>query len=270
MAGRRLLGHGMYAPLSGDRAEVAFTVAHDAQGHGVGTLLLRRLAAIAFADGIATFVADVLPDNHRMIDMFRESGFDPSLRSGAGTIEVESPTAPTPEALERYLQRERSAAVAGCRHLLQPDGVVIVGASRRRGTVAGELVHNVLAAGYTDRCISSTTTRTRCRADLRIDRWTTCLARSSWPSLPSRRRRLSVSRARARPRCARARGARGGLRQGRPRRRGAPGRAPAASADRPACGSSGRTAWASATTIRRSRSTRRSRRGRPVAAGSGS
>ena len=63
--------------------------------------------------GSTTFVADVLPDNHRMIDMFRQSGFDPSLRSGAGTIEVELPTAATPEALERYLQRERSAAVTG-------------------------------------------------------------------------------------------------------------------------------------------------------------
>ena len=71
MAGPRLVAHGMYAPLGGDRAEVAFTVAHDAQGHGVGTLLLQRLAGIARADGIATFVADVLPDNHRMIDMFR-------------------------------------------------------------------------------------------------------------------------------------------------------------------------------------------------------
>ncbi len=149
MAGRRLVAHGMYAPLGGDRAEVAFTVAHDAQGHGVGTLLLQRLAGIACADGIATFVADVLPDNHRMIEMFRESGFQPALRSGAGTIEVELPTSLTPEALARYLERERSAAVAGVRHLLQPDGVVIVGASRRRGTVAGELVHNVLAAGHT-------------------------------------------------------------------------------------------------------------------------
>ena len=148
MAGARLVGHGMYAPLAADRAEVAFTVAHDAQGHGVGTLLLRRLAAMACADGIATFVADVLPDNHRMIDMFRQSGFQPALRSDAGTIEVELPTALTPEALERYLARERSAAVAGVRHLLRPDGIVIVGASRRRGTVAGELVHNVLAAGY--------------------------------------------------------------------------------------------------------------------------
>ncbi len=148
VAGQRLLGHGMYAPLGGARAEVAFTVAHPAQGHGVGTLLLQRLAALACDEGIDTFVADVLPDNHRMIDMFRESGFEPTIHSGAGTIEVELPTATTPDARERYVRRERGAAVAGVGHVLQPDGVVVVGASRRRGTVAGELVRNILAAGY--------------------------------------------------------------------------------------------------------------------------
>ena len=34
MAGRRLVAHGMYAPLGGDRAEVAFTVAHERRARG--------------------------------------------------------------------------------------------------------------------------------------------------------------------------------------------------------------------------------------------
>src|SRR5215207_9638873 len=55
-AGPRLVGHAMYAPLDGNRAEMAFTVAHDAQGHGVGTLLLQHLATIACSEGIDTFI----------------------------------------------------------------------------------------------------------------------------------------------------------------------------------------------------------------------
>lgn len=148
VAGRDLLGHGMYAPLDGDRAEVAFTVAPDRKGLGVGTLLLKRLASLARDADIETFVADVLPDNHRMIEMFRESGFPVALRSGEGTIEVQFPTAATPEALERYMQREHIAAVAGVGHMLRPSSVVVVGASRRRGTVSGELVHNILEARF--------------------------------------------------------------------------------------------------------------------------
>jgi acetate---CoA ligase (ADP-forming) len=147
-AGDRLLGHGMYAPIDGSQAEVAFTVAPAAQGRGVGTLLLEQLAATANARGIDMFVAEVLPDNHRMIDVFRQSGFTPSLRSEAGTIAVEFPTAATPEALARYAQRAQLAAVAGVGHLLRPASVMVVGASRRRGTVAGEVVHNLLAAGF--------------------------------------------------------------------------------------------------------------------------
>ena len=42
VAGPRLLGHGMYAPLGSATAEVAFTVEHEAQGHVVGTLLLQQ------------------------------------------------------------------------------------------------------------------------------------------------------------------------------------------------------------------------------------
>jgi acyl-CoA synthetase (NDP forming)/GNAT superfamily N-acetyltransferase len=149
VAGPVLLAHGMYAPLGDARAEVAFTVAPEAQGRGIGTLLLRHLADLAHADGIDRFVAEVLPGNHRMIDMFRQSGFPATVSSRAGTIAVELPTAPTPEALERYGRRERIAAVTGVAHVLRPSGVVVVGASRRRGTVSGELVHNLLAGGYT-------------------------------------------------------------------------------------------------------------------------
>ncbi len=148
LAGSRLLGHGMYAPITPREAEVAFTVAPEAQGRGIATLLLRELAATARDAGVETFVADVLPDNYRMVDVFRSSGFPASIHSRAGTVEVELPTAASPEALERYAQRERLAAIAGVGYLLRPDGVVVVGASRRRGTIAGELVHNLLAGGY--------------------------------------------------------------------------------------------------------------------------
>jgi GNAT superfamily N-acetyltransferase len=47
----------------GDAAEVAFAVADEWQGRGVGTLLVDRLAADARAAGITRFVAEVQPDN---------------------------------------------------------------------------------------------------------------------------------------------------------------------------------------------------------------
>ena len=47
----------------GDVAEVAFAVADEWQGKGVGTLLVERLAEDARAAGITRFRADVRPDN---------------------------------------------------------------------------------------------------------------------------------------------------------------------------------------------------------------
>lgn len=47
----------------GDAAEVAFAVADDLQGKGVGTVLVERLAEDARAAGITRFRADVRPDN---------------------------------------------------------------------------------------------------------------------------------------------------------------------------------------------------------------
>ncbi len=47
----------------GNVAEVAYAVADDWQGHGVGTVLVDRLAADARAAGIERFTAEIRPDN---------------------------------------------------------------------------------------------------------------------------------------------------------------------------------------------------------------
>src|SRR5262245_11220133 len=62
-------------------AEVAFAVEDALQGRGLGTRLLEELAATAAAAGVADFVAEVLPDNRPMLDVFASAGFGTSRRS---------------------------------------------------------------------------------------------------------------------------------------------------------------------------------------------
>jgi acetyl coenzyme A synthetase (ADP forming)-like protein len=131
-----------------DRAEIAFAVADAFQGRGLGTILLGHLAEVAAAAGVTVFGAQVLPENHQMIQVFRDSGFPLSVRSVPGTILVEFPTSLSPEALERFDLREQLAAVAALRTLLAPRSVAVIGASRERGSVGGQLFHNLLAAGF--------------------------------------------------------------------------------------------------------------------------
>ncbi|MEA2124319.1 MAG: hypothetical protein QOI80_1101, partial [Solirubrobacteraceae bacterium] len=44
--------------------------------------------------------------------------------------------------------RERDASVAAVARVLQPASVAVIGASRRRGTVGGEVLHNLVASGF--------------------------------------------------------------------------------------------------------------------------
>lgn len=71
------------------RAEVAFTVADALQGKGLGSLLFRRLATLARARGIATFEAEVLPDNERMLRVFARSGLAQTSRPDPPALHVE-------------------------------------------------------------------------------------------------------------------------------------------------------------------------------------
>ena len=56
-------------------AEVAFVVADQYQHHGIGTLLLERLAAAAWQRGITAFVATTLAENREMLQVFADSVF---------------------------------------------------------------------------------------------------------------------------------------------------------------------------------------------------
>ena len=149
-AGGLVVAHAGYEREEGhpDRAEIAFAVADDHQGRGLGTILLGQLAEVAAAAGVTAFRAEVLPENHQMIQLFRDSGFPLAVRSVPGAILVEFPTSLSPEALERFDLREQHAAVAALRTLLAPRSVAVIGASRERGSVGGQLFHNLLAAGF--------------------------------------------------------------------------------------------------------------------------
>ncbi len=144
----RIIAHGSYVRINDERAEVAFLVADAWQGHGISTILLAHLASVAADLGITTFAAEVLPANHRMIEVFRQSGFPLHTHSTPDAIELEFPTSLSPQAVERFEERERSAAVAAVRHFLAPRAVAVIGASRRRGTIGGEVLHNLITTGY--------------------------------------------------------------------------------------------------------------------------
>ena len=145
----RIVAHATYVAGTEDRAEVAFTVADELQGMGIATTLLAHLAEAAEAGGIRWFEAEVLPENHRMVGVFRDSGFAVKTHSVPGEIHLELPTTLGPEARRRFDERESVAATAAVRSFLVPSSMAVVGASTRPGTVGHETLRNVLEAGFT-------------------------------------------------------------------------------------------------------------------------
>jgi acetyl coenzyme A synthetase (ADP forming)-like protein len=145
---RQIIAHAAYVRADPQSAEVAFLVDDAWQGRGIATVLLAHLAQVAERHGISTFTAEVLPQNHRMIEVFRESGFPVRMHSAPDAIAIELPTSLSPDALEHFEERERSAAVAAVRSFLEPSSVAVIGASRRRGTIGGEILHNLISAPF--------------------------------------------------------------------------------------------------------------------------
>ncbi len=146
--GDEIVGQGIYLSGAADGAEIAFAVADKLQGMGLGTLLLAHLAEVAIDNGISVFWAEVMPENHRMIEVFRESGFPVEMSSEPGAIRVEFPASLAAEAVDRFEDRDRMAAEAAMRTFLEPKAIAVIGASRDRSTVGGQVFHNSLESGF--------------------------------------------------------------------------------------------------------------------------
>src|SRR4051794_24987624 len=140
-------------PESGpaDDAEVAFLVEDAQQGRGIGQLLLEHLAQAGRERGIERFVAEVLPDNHRMIQTFRDAGYRVVSGYEDGVITLEFPIEPTDTAIGVMSSREHRAEAASIEKFFNPRSVAVIGASRRQDTVGQALVRNLVLGDYTGR-----------------------------------------------------------------------------------------------------------------------
>lgn len=149
----QIIGVGRYCcsppdPQSCRRAEIAFTVADEHQGRGIGTLLLEHLAGIARSAGIEELEADVMEDNAKMLDVFAQSGFDVHESEVAGIYHVRFPIRETETFVRASAARERRAAAESVRVFFEPTSVAVIGASRRENSIGGALFDNLRKAGF--------------------------------------------------------------------------------------------------------------------------
>jgi acyl-CoA synthetase (NDP forming)/RimJ/RimL family protein N-acetyltransferase len=146
--GGEMVGVGRYDRITDDEAEVAFTIRDDHQGRGIGSVLLEHLAEAARERGLHRFVAEVLPTNRRMIGTFEEGGFAVAQHYEEGVVSLTFDLEPTERMRAVTEAREHRSEARSIERLLFPRSVVVVGASRREGTVGHEVLRHVVDGGF--------------------------------------------------------------------------------------------------------------------------
>ncbi|MBF4160956.1 GNAT family N-acetyltransferase [Nocardioides sp. CBS4Y-1] len=147
----RMIAVGRYDVVRPGEAEVAFLVEDEHQGRGIAQLLLEHLAQAGRERGVEKFLAEVLPDNARMIQTFREAGYRIASEYDDGVLCLEFPIDATDTAIGVMQGREHRAEAASIEHFFRPRSVAIIGASRRQDTIGQTLVRNLVMGDYTGR-----------------------------------------------------------------------------------------------------------------------
>jgi len=144
----RLLGEATAERLSPDTAEVAFLVADDVTGLGIGSLLLEHLAAACRELGIRRFVAEVLADNSAMLRVFRDAGFSLTRRSADGVTSLEIEIELSATAARSADLREFRAEATSLHPLLYPSSVAVLGARRDGGGIGHAVLTAIRGGGF--------------------------------------------------------------------------------------------------------------------------
>jgi acyl-CoA synthetase (NDP forming)/RimJ/RimL family protein N-acetyltransferase len=134
---------------TGDEAEVAFLVQDAHQGRGIAQLLLEHLAQAGRERGVKKFVAEVLPENQRMSQIFSEAGYQVAGGFEEGVMRFEFSIDSTDTSIHVMLSREHRAEAASIERFFKARSVAIIGASRRQDSVGRMLVHNLVLGDYT-------------------------------------------------------------------------------------------------------------------------
>ncbi|WP_413759839.1 GNAT family N-acetyltransferase [Streptomyces sp. MMBL 11-3] len=135
----------------GDAAEISIAVADGLHHRGIGTLLVEHLVSAARAEGIATFTADALSENHEVLQLFADLGLRTARRFEGPEVRCTIELTEDDTYLEAVEARGREADVASLEPLLRPGAVAVVGAGRKPGSVGRAILHHLHSGGFTRR-----------------------------------------------------------------------------------------------------------------------
>jgi len=147
--GPRIVALASYVRTEAEKAEMAVAIDDPFQGRGMGSILVEHLAEAAASCGIRHLVAEVLSENRDMLEVITSMALPVEETQADGVVHIEFPSEMTQEAIEAFEHRESVASAAGVARFLEARSIAVIGASRRRGTIPGEVFRNLLGANFT-------------------------------------------------------------------------------------------------------------------------
>lgn len=109
----RVIGVAEYDAGDGEAtAEVSIAVADGLHHRGVGTLLVEHLVSAARVDGITTFTADALSENHQVLKLFADLGLRTARRFEGPEVRCAITLDESDSYLTAVEERARAADVA--------------------------------------------------------------------------------------------------------------------------------------------------------------
>lgn len=127
-----------------DMAEVALAVEDPWHGHGLGSLLLERLAVLAVRHGITQFWAITHVDNRPMLEVFHRSGFELREERDGGIVHLAFAVTPTAASVARSELLDRLFTTTSMRPLFRPTSVAVVGASRNPTSIGSRILDGLI------------------------------------------------------------------------------------------------------------------------------
>ena len=136
-----------------DTIEIALLVSDAHHGQGLGTLLLEHLFALARDRGVRRVEAEVLVENHPMLEVLAHAGFGLTQHPDRGVVTVNLSTTSTPAVQNAADRREFQAQSRSLAPLLAPRSVAVAGVRSDGTGVGAAVLRSIASNGYAGRVV---------------------------------------------------------------------------------------------------------------------
>ncbi len=136
-----------------DTIEIALLVSDAHHGQGLGTLLLEHLFALARDRGVRRVEAQVLVENHPMLEVLAHAGFGFTQHPDRGVVSLNLNTTSTPAVQSAADRREFQAQARSLAPLLAPRSVAVTGVRSDGSGVGAAVLRSIATNGYAGRVV---------------------------------------------------------------------------------------------------------------------